>query len=164
MVALTNLKRLIPKGSKANLPRVYWLSRDLAISSEPDGDDWPLLHAASIRVVLDLRAEAEDVSCLAEAYDLRYLRMPIVDGAAPSDAELRLITGWVIERINATGPVLVHCREGRGRSATVACAVLVKLGMPMSQAFAALRRARWDIVLTKPQMEALERFAAAQTP
>ncbi|HLF71932.1 MAG TPA: dual specificity protein phosphatase family protein [Dehalococcoidia bacterium] len=163
MVALTNLKRLLPKGPKANYPRVYWLSRDLAISPEPADDDWPLLHTASIRVVLDLRAEAEDAAHLAEAHGLRYLRLPIVDGAAPSDASLRLITGWVIERINANGPVLVHCREGRGRSATVACAVLVKLGMPLPQAFAALRRARWDIVLTKPQMEALERFSTAQT-
>ncbi|MPZ49297.1 MAG: hypothetical protein GEU75_08355 [Dehalococcoidia bacterium] len=143
--------------------RLYWLTTDIAIAREPADADLPGLHAAGVRGILDLRAEMPERSELASAAGLRYLRVPVVEGDAPTPAELRLATGWVKDRIAAEGPVLVHCREGRGRSAMVACATLVGLGIPLFDAYQALRRARPDVALNDVQDEALRLFSQSQS-
>jgi protein tyrosine phosphatase (PTP) superfamily phosphohydrolase (DUF442 family) len=141
---------------------ISWLTGELAIAAAPKDHDWPAIQKAGIRAVLDLRDEVEDNAALvAGMHGLRYLRLPVVEYAAPSDAELRLATQWVIERLNVSEPVLIHCREGRGRSALVACAVLVSLGMPLKDAYQALMKARPQASLSASQENCLQRFANA---
>jgi protein-tyrosine phosphatase len=98
-------------------------------------------------------------SALAQTQGLRYLRLPLDEGSAPDIDQLRLVTSWILERISGDGPVLIHCREGRGRSAMVACATLVRLGIPVFDAYQTLRRARPDVALNDAQEEALRLFA-----
>ena len=141
---------------------ISWLTSELAIASAPKDRDWPALQQSGIRAVLDLRAEAEDNAALVQGvYGLRYLRLPIVEYAAPAESELRLVTQWVVERINTNEPVLVHCREGRGRSALVACSVLVSLGTPLKDAYQMLMKARPQASLSEPQEDLLQLFAGA---
>ena len=138
---------------------VYWLTHDLALCAEPAREDWPTLYEAGFRCVLDLRAEAESNAELVESHGLKYLRVPVIDEEPPGDSAMRLITSWIIEQIGSTGPVLVHCRQGRGRSAMVVCAVLVKLGLPLQDAYRTLRHARHDVLFSDAQTAALARFA-----
>jgi protein tyrosine phosphatase (PTP) superfamily phosphohydrolase (DUF442 family) len=151
------LRRLL--GRKPSKHRLYWLTSDLAIAGEPGDTELAALRAAGVRAVVDLRAEAPDRGASVAAYDLRYLRLPVVEGEAPGTDELRLLTSWIVERIQSDGPVLVHCREGRGRSAMVACAALVSLGLPLFNAYQALSRARPDVALNGAQADALLAFA-----
>ena len=87
------------------------------------------------------------------------MRAPIADGAAPSINELFEITGWVTALILGEGPVLVFCREGRGRSAMVAVACLMRLGLPLPGAYSILMRSRPTALITAKQMQALEAFS-----
>jgi atypical dual specificity phosphatase len=139
--------------------QLYWLTDDIAISREPAPGDIAPMQRAGVRCVVDMRLEAEDRRELFDKQGLRYLRVPIAEGAAPTVDHLRLITDWIVERLQNEGPVLVHCREGRGRSALVACATLVKRGAPLFDAYQALRRARPETVLNDEQAEALKSFA-----
>jgi protein-tyrosine phosphatase len=139
--------------------RLYWLTSDLAISRAPADGHLPIIHEAGVRSILDLRAETEDCQPIAHAAGLGYLRLPVKEGDAPKAEELKVLTDWIEQRITTDGPVLVHCREGRGRSAMVACAALVQLGLPLFEAYQALRRARPDVVLNALQDEALRQFA-----
>lgn len=138
---------------------LYWLTSDLAISPAPTPADWPSIHDAGVRSVVDLRSEMPDNATIVERHGLNYLRWPIEEHAAPSEAELRLVTDWILNRIESGGPVLVHCREGRGRSALVACATLVRLGLPLPNAYQALRRVRPQTSLSDEQADLLQRFA-----
>ena len=139
--------------------QLYWLTDDIAISRLPDPGDLRSMHRAGVRCVVDVRLETEDRRALFDRAGLRYLQVPIAEGSAPTIAHLRLVTDWIVERLANEGPVLVHCREGRGRSALVACATLVKRGAPLFEAYQALRRARPETVLNDEQAEALRRFA-----
>jgi protein-tyrosine phosphatase len=142
--------------------RIDWLTDDIAISAEPSADDWPGLRAAGVRCVLDLRQEALDNAGVVNAAGLGYLRVPIAEGEAPSQDELRLATGWIDEHLGTDGPVLIHCREGRGRSATVAVAALVNFGMPLFEAYRITMRVRPQTSINDAQQEALRRFAEAR--
>src|SRR5262245_44844967 len=89
-----------PKG-----PRLYWLTADIAIAKEPADEEWAAIRAAGIRSVLDLRAEQADNSTIVGGHELRYLRLPVQDGSAPTGQQLSLITDWILERISTDGPV-----------------------------------------------------------
>lgn len=144
--------------------RVYWLTDDVAVSREPEAGDWPSIGAQGIRCVVDLRSETPDGESLVRSHGLLYIRVPVDEGSAPTEQELELVTDWILERIAADGPVLVHCREGRGRSPLVACAALVKLGIPPFEAYKLLQRARPDVALNGDQADMLQRFALAHGP
>ena len=141
--------------------RLYWLTTDLAISREPRPGDFVEIEAASIKAIVDLREQTGEVL---PASSYQYIHLPVEEGASPGAAELALLVDWIVERIrNRQGPVLIHCREGRGRSALVACATVVALGFPLAEAYHMLRRVRKDAALGSSQLEALRAFAQARS-
>jgi len=144
---------------RSRTPEVYLLTDDIAIAPQPAVEDMRAIRDLGFRGVVDLRDETPDVGAQVRGLDLNYMRAPIVEGAAPTVDELYEVTGWVTGHILNGEPILVYCREGRGRSAMVAVACLVKLGQPLSEAYALLTRARPNAMISTAQMNALEAFA-----
>ena len=85
--------------------------------------------------------------------------MPIIEGEAATTGELEMLTGWIDEHLREHGPVLVHCREGRGRSPMVVLASLVRLGIPLAEGYRLLKRAHPAVALNSNQEAALIGFA-----
>ena len=143
-----------------NSTTLYWLTYHLAIAPQPWRHEWPAIHEAGVRCVLDLRSQTQDDIQTIGSLNMTFRHAPIVDGEAPDLATLLKITDWVLDQQGSQGPVLVHCREGRGRSAMVGCAVLVRMGVSVSEAYRAVRHARGESVsLSDAQVDALETFA-----
>jgi protein-tyrosine phosphatase len=138
---------------------IFWLTSDLAIGPAPQAGDWTRIRVAGFRVTLDLLQE--DEKGLTPDQGLEERRFPIREGYAPTAAELAEIGRWVAERIQTDGPVLVYCREGRGRSALVACAALLQLGFGLREAYQLLLRARPEAQLSEVQASRLEELALA---
>ena len=137
-------------------PVIAWVTSDLAVGPAPRQTAWHLIRQAGIRGVLDLRAEAPDSEEAVAAAGLEYQHLPVEDLSVPAAGELEAVVAWVIERITTGGPVLIHCREGRGRSPFVAAAVLVRLGLPLPEAYRLLQRACPDLMLSDEQVAVLE--------
>ena len=55
--------------------------------------------------------------------------------------------------------VFIHCQSGVGRSVCVACAVLLRMGFSLSDAYEAVHRKRPEAVISDKQVEALRRYA-----
>jgi hypothetical protein len=142
---------------------LYWLTSDLAISARPDRDAWPEIAAARVRAALSLLDGDDEGGDCAEL-GLAHRVLPVPEGSAPSLAELWALTSWVLERTQDDGPVLIYCREGRGRSAMLACAVLMRLGYSPADAYLHLMRVRPEAVLSAAQTDALEHFARLLGP
>ena len=142
-------------------PEVYLLTDDIGIAPQPAEKDLRAIRELGFRGLVDLRDETPDCGVAVRSQNLNYMRVPIVEGAAPSVDELYEVAGWVTGHIIENGPVLVYCREGRGRSAMVAVASLVKLGLPLPEAYSILMRARPTAVISSRQMRALEDFASS---
>jgi protein-tyrosine phosphatase len=88
--------------------------------------------------LLDLAAEFPRVSSNA----VTYRTLPMLDGAVPTEAQLRDAVAWIDEQAGR-GNVLVHCALGHGRTGAVVVAWLLWHGhVPDVQAAIAHLRAR----------------------
>jgi protein-tyrosine phosphatase len=67
----------------------------------------------------------------------------------------------VCAHLSNGGNVVVHCRGGRGRSGLVAGRLLVELGVPNAEAFAALRAVQPYAMETAVQEEHVRTFKPA---
>ncbi len=88
-----------------------------------------------------------------------YRSLPILDAAAPSEAELRAAVAWLRDA-TAAGPVYVHCALGHGRSACVVVAYLLSVGTvgTVADGVKLLRALRTGVRLHPPQRRLLRRF------
>src|SRR5262249_24044909 len=75
--------------------------------------------------VIDFTAEFP--GNLRGARAVRWLSIPVLDGCAPSPADCRL--GFAFRDEDPESAVYVCCANGHGRSMTLVCALLMKLGV-----------------------------------
>lgn len=161
------------------IPELYWLESPLpgrlAIALRPRGGEWiedearGFLEAGAGTVVsmltaseaVELQLETEDVAF--RAAGVEFLNLPIPDRGTPqSDADAARTVETILERLIAGRNVAVHCRQGIGRSAMIAAAVLVAGGEHPGDAWQRVRAARGAPVPdTDAQRDWVYRFAAA---
>jgi protein-tyrosine phosphatase len=125
---------------------LYWLDDSwpgrLAVGPRPRGGEWLKNDVSSWKQArvdgvlslltpdeeqdLDLRDEAHEV----RAQGMRFISFPIADRRAPkSELKLAEILESVTHDLLLGKNILVHCRQGIGRSGLVAVCLLVKKGM-----------------------------------
>ena len=131
-----------------------WITPDLAVGKA--GQPPAALLAQGVRAVLDVRAEAapDDLRAL-RAAGLEVLRLRVPEHGAPTAGQLRLGAGWARRRLLRGRPVLIQCRRGAGRSATLAVATLVVLGRTPFAAYGAVREGRPPARPSAAQLEAV---------
>ncbi len=164
-----------------SLPELHWLNGQgpgkLALVARPRGGDWLTdevanwkregVHAVVSLLTpeeerdLDLRDEASE----ARRLGLEFYSFPIADRQVPK-SEVKL--GEVLDKINNTlsagRNVLIHCRQGVGRSGLVAACLLIKNGMSPGAAVEAVSAARGvSVPETAEQREWIERYSPAFT-
>ena len=103
--------------------------------------DVPLLAASGISAVVDLRREDRDDAGALAAYGIDLLHLPTQDHQALAQADMDAGVAFAC----ALGPgrrLLVHCREGIGRSVTLALCILVDRGAAPLEAMARIKDAR----------------------
>eukprot|EP00519_Triparma_laevis_P006198 CAMPEP_0182496708 /NCGR_PEP_ID=MMETSP1321-20130603/5304_1 /TAXON_ID=91990 /ORGANISM="Bolidomonas sp., Strain RCC1657" /LENGTH=269 /DNA_ID=CAMNT_0024700375 /DNA_START=44 /DNA_END=853 /DNA_ORIENTATION=+ len=109
-------------------------------------------------VTVDLTCEFQE-SCINNT--VKYVSSPVWDGTPPSVDEVErcavaIRDGWSGSSQNKSsasnsGPVMVHCAHGRGRSCMIACAGLVKSGRAgtWEEAFEVVKKGRHVCKLNK---------------
>jgi protein-tyrosine phosphatase len=137
----------------------YWIESNapgrVAILPRPRGGDWLGDEArawagAGIDVVVSLLTEEEaehfklaDESTACRDHGIEFLSFPVVDRGVPASriAAADLVT-QLADSVRAGKRVGFHCRQGIGRSAVLAAAVLVALGVGPESALARIAAAR----------------------
>ncbi len=130
-----------------------WLSRRLTNrEARASGIVW--------RSVLDLAAELPRTSVLGASYR----SLAALDGTPPTIGQLRAGVAWINERIT-TGPMLVHCALGHGRSASVIIAWFLAMDehLTVELAIKRVREARPGVGLKQAQIRCLEEFRRVST-
>jgi hypothetical protein len=148
----------VPSPFAGPLPDSYWADPGRLLAGPlPTGADRAELRArvralldAGVRTVIDLRTPAEPPSIRALFGKLAngdepvaWLGVPILDGAAPSHAELTTILDAVDASLTRERPVYLHCQGGRGRTGTVVACWWIRHGrFAPEEALAELGRRR----------------------
>lgn len=127
----------------------------VSIMARPRGGDWLVdeiqaLHEARVNVLVsllttdeirELELEAEAAYCASQ--EIIYLNFPIVDLSVPAFSST---TFTFLERLTAYlrqgHHVVLHCRQGIGRSGLMAASLLISIGMSAEQALKLLSEAR----------------------
>jgi protein-tyrosine phosphatase len=160
---------------------LYWLDGTwpgkLALAPRPRGGDWLEDYIASwsragIRTVLslltpeeqrDLELRNEPVEVL--QHGMQFLSFPIPDRQIPrSEAKWSEVLETVAADLSAGKNVLVHCRQGIGRTGLVAACLLVKNGMSPGAAVDSVSAARGlPVPETSEQRDWIDRYNLALT-
>ena len=156
---------------------IYWLEGTwpgkIAVAPRPRGDDWTADDVANwkqagVDVVLSLLTAEENRSLglLNEATEakkigIQFLSFPIPDLQVPSS---KAKLNETIEKLNTelakNKNVLIHCRQGIGRSGLVAACLLISKGLSPGAAVDQVSAARGLRVPETPeQREWVDRFS-----
>ena len=132
----------------------------LFIGRLPFPSELPELRAAGIEAVLNLCWEFPRLSGLDADSAIEMVRSPILDGSPPSDRQFQAAVQRV-EQWRAEGrPVLIHCAQGHGRTATITAAILIRLGLAsdVDEALSLIVAARPLAKPSRQQEAALRRY------
>jgi predicted protein tyrosine phosphatase len=145
----------------------------LAIMPRPRAGDWledeiASWHRTDIRTVVSLLEPYEvdelglkDEARLCASNGIEFVSFPIPDRGVPTSyGALNQLVLPLVPKVKGGQMVAVHCRAGIGRSAVVAAGILLRTGIPFSQVFPALSRARGVAVPdTDAQAEWVQAYA-----
>jgi len=159
--------------------KLYWLDDAwpgrIALSARPRGGDWlpdevADWRRAGVRAVLSLleSQEEEDLDLRGEGAEVRkqglsFSSYPIPDRQVPSsEAKLAQVLEKLDHALTSGENVVVHCRQGVGRSGLVAACLLIKRGMSPGAAVEKVSAARGvAIPETEEQREWIDHYATA---
>jgi protein-tyrosine phosphatase len=130
----------------------------------PRGGDWledeiRSLKSSGVDAVVSLLERAEDEElditeeqALCESNGISFLSFPIPDrNVPPSGREALDFAGSVLNLLRSGRSVVIHCRQGVGRSALVAACVMMVGGVPVDEAFEKIEAARGCPVPDTPE-------------
>ena len=153
-----------------------WPGR-LAIAARPRGGDWledeiAHWHHSGVDTVLSLLSPDEEHTLglgkeadAVRAQGMDFISLPIPDRQVPgSETELAAALERVSAKLSAGKNVVVHCRQGVGRSGLVAACLLVRKGLDPSAAVEIISAARGVAVPeTSEQRQWIDHYAAIST-
>mmetsp|Transcript_7099 Transcript_7099/g.15293 ORF Transcript_7099/g.15293 Transcript_7099/m.15293 type:complete len:255 (-) Transcript_7099:43-807(-) len=97
--------------------------------------------------VVNMVAESRGPQAVYSEFGIEELWVPIVDFTSPSVQDLELAVKWIQEHTQDGKRVYVHCKAGKGRSASVALAYLVATqGLTADEAQALLLKRRPQVL------------------
>ncbi len=90
--------------------------------------DFEELLEIGITAVVDMRAERTADAAFFDQHDITHRQYRVPDVTVPDATVLDDAVAWIDAQLADGRKVLVHCAKGRGRSATVLAAYLMKTG------------------------------------
>ena len=126
--------------------------------------DYQFLLDNGINAVLDMRAEREGDREFYAGHDIAYKRLTVLDATVPSDEYMSEGADWIDEQIKDGRTVLVHCAKGRGRSATLVAAYLMRHEeLPYDECHSMMKEVRPLVKLEDRHRQRLEKWHLSHT-
>ena len=118
-----------------------WVAPGLAVGGAFALGDIPALAEMGVAAVIDLRSEGCDDARALATRAIAFLHLPTPDHYALAEADMEAGVAFA-RALGPARPLLVHCREGIGRSVTLALCILVDRGAAPLEAMERLKARR----------------------
>ncbi|MCW8131016.1 MAG: dual specificity protein phosphatase family protein [Planctomycetota bacterium] len=148
---------------KSANPRRRWWDRvdeHVLIGALPFEGDVDALHAEGVRAVVNTCEEYAGPGKAYARLGIAQLRIPTVDFTPPALEDIERAVSFMKERAARGESVLVHCKAGRGRSATVVvCWLIERAGLTPGAAMDLLAEKRPHVMRAVARREVVRAFA-----
>jgi atypical dual specificity phosphatase len=136
-----------------------WVDDDVLLGALPFPADVPKLKSIGIGAVINTCCEyAGPLELYAQA-GIETLYIPTIDFTPPSIEDLRTAVAFMHAQIAKGRKVYVHCKAGRGRSATVVMCYLISKGMTANAAQKLLLEKRPHVMADLEERTVVKQFA-----
>jgi len=146
------------------LPARRWCDRideHVILSALPFASDVPALQGEGVRAVVNTCEEYAGPVAAYAAHGIEQLRIPTVDFTPPRLEDIERAIVFMEAQAARGATILVHCKAGRGRSATVAaCWLIARHGLSPEAAQARLQEKRPHVLPTVARRQVVRDFAA----
>ncbi len=128
------------------------------------GRDFEALLATGITAVMDMRAERTTEPAFFVEHGIAHRQYRVPDVTVPGPEILTDAVAWLDEQLADGRRVLIHCAKGRGRSATVLAAYLMRTeGLSFDEVSRLLSAKRRLVKLQDRHRVVLEAWIASQS-
>jgi protein-tyrosine phosphatase len=125
--------------------------------------DYQFIRENGIDAVVNIRAERRDETDFYDRHGIAHIQYPVPDVAVPDPETITHAVDWMKAQVDAGRVVLAHCAKGRGRSATLVAAYLMREeGLSFDAARDALKAKRALSKLEERHRRVLEPWLATQ--
>jgi protein tyrosine phosphatase (PTP) superfamily phosphohydrolase (DUF442 family) len=114
-----------------------------------------------VGAVVNLRAEAAEDRQAAVGAGMKYLHLPIADGAAPTPAQVGTFFGFLDRNRREKRVVLWHCAGGIGRTGVLAAMIRLREGWTVKEAAEEMFQMGLNYPQAVEHLPALNAFASA---
>ena len=125
--------------------------------------DYEAIVAYGITAVLNVRAERADETAFYDKHGITHVQYMVPDITVPKEPVISEAVDWIKAQVDDNRVVLIHCAKGRGRSATLLAAYLMREeGLSFDEANALMKSKRRLTKLEGKHRRILEAWLAAQ--
>jgi len=134
------------------------ITDNIIISGEYTSNDIFVIQKLNVKCVIDMRSESIFDQSLFESIGIKYFNIPVDNYFAPELEQIDTAIEYIKSNISDENNILIHCKEGVGRSSLIIIAYLVTTGLDLFESMEIVKSHRWGANLNNIQFQKLKKW------
>ena len=134
------------------------ITDNIIISGEYTSNDIFVIQKLNVKCVIDMRSESIFDQSLFESIGIKYFNIPVDNFFAPELEQIDTAIEYIKSNISDENNILIHCKEGVGRSSLIIIAYLVTTGLDLFESMEVVKSHRWGANLNNIQFQKLKKW------
>ena len=134
------------------------ITDNIIISGEYTSNDIFVIQKLNVKCVIDMRSESIFDQSLFESIGIKYFNIPVDNYFAPELEQIDTAIEYIKSNISDENNILIHCKEGVGRSSLIIIAYLVTTGLDLFESMEIVKSHRWGANLNNIQFQKLRKW------
>ena len=134
------------------------ITDNIIISGEYTSNDIFTIQKLNVKCVIDMRSESLFDQSLFESIGINYFNIPVDNYFAPELDQIDNAIEYINSNISVDNNILIHCKEGVGRSSLIIIAYLITTGLDLFESMKIVQSNRWGANLNNIQFQKLKKW------